>query len=98
MIFWILRGVKGQKTVESDKKFSVKLHILGTIHHVVVIHGTHEKDDISRCVCHFFKILIFWIVKGLKGQKTVQNNKKFCPSRFIPQEPYIMIVIYGTHL
>ena len=29
---------------------------------------------------HFFKTLIFWVVSGVKGQKIVQNDKKFCPS------------------
>ena len=39
---------------------------------------------------HFFKILIFWIVRGVKGQKTVQNDKKLCLSGSISQEPYII--------
>ena len=26
---------------------------------------------------YFFKILIFWVVRGKKGQKIVQNEKKF---------------------
>ena len=32
----------------------------------------------------FFNILIFWVVRGVKVQKMVQNVKKFC--------------LYGTHL
>ena len=38
----------------------------------------------------FFKILIFQVVNGVKGQKMVHNDKKLCPSRSISQEPYIM--------
>ena len=38
----------------------------------------------------FFLILIFQVVRGIKGQKMVQNDKKFCLSRFISQEPYII--------
>ena len=38
----------------------------------------------------FFKISIFWVVRGLKGQNMAQNDKKFCQSRFISQEPYII--------
>ena len=29
---------------------------------------------------HFFKILIFQVVRGLKGQKMVQNEKELCVS------------------
>ena len=38
----------------------------------------------------FFKILILWVVRGVKVHKTVQNDKKFCPSHLISQEPYII--------
>ena len=38
----------------------------------------------------FFKILIFWVHRELKGQKTVQNGKKLCLSWSISQEPYII--------
>ena len=33
------------------------------------------NDDISRCFFHFFEILIFWTVRGVKGQKIAQNEK-----------------------
>ena len=38
---------------------------------------------------HFFKILVFWVVTGLKKQKIVQNDKKLRPSGSISEEPYI---------
>ena len=41
LIFQFVRGVKGQKTVKNDKKFSVTLHISGTKHHMIVIYGAH---------------------------------------------------------
>ena len=37
----------------------------------------------------FFKILIFWVVRGVKRQKTVQNDKKFVLLHSISEEPYI---------
>ena len=41
-IFQVVSGVKGQKMVQNDKKImSVVLHISGTIHHMIVIYGTH---------------------------------------------------------
>ena len=69
---------------------SVAHHISGTVRHLIIIYGTLMlNDDISRHFFHFFKILIFWAVRGVKGQKTAQNDKKFCLSHFISQEPYI---------
>ena len=35
----------------------------------------------------FSNFFIFWVVRGVKEQKTFQNDKKFSPSRFISQEP-----------
>ena len=46
------------------------------------------------CFCfffHFFEILIFRVVRRVKGQKMTQNDKKLSPSKshaFISQEPY----------
>ena len=41
-IFEGVRGVKGQKIVQDDKKnLSVELHTSGTINHMILINGTH---------------------------------------------------------
>ena len=58
---------------------------------------TYDHDFWCTCVkwCYlqgffqFFKILIFQVVRGIKGQKLVQNDKNFCLSCFISQESYI---------
>ena len=70
--------------------FDVEL-MTETIHHMIVIYDTHVQSyNISRCFFYFFKILIFWVVRRVKGQKMVQNDKKLCSSRSISQEPYII--------
>ena len=59
---------------------------------MVVINGTHaQNDNTSRLFFQFFKILIFWDVRGgwVKGQKTAQDHKKSV-SHFISQERYII--------
>ena len=56
-----------------QKILSVALHISGTIFYMIDIYGTH--DSISRHFFHFLKILIFWVIRGHKGQKTVQMTK-----------------------
>ena len=43
-----------------------------------------------RCFFIFSKFLIFWVVRVVKWQKMVQNDKKFCLSHSISQEPYII--------
>ena len=56
---------------------------------IMIFGALVENDDISmRFFFNFFKILIFWVVSGVKGQKIVQNDKKI-PSRSIPQEAHI---------
>ena len=47
---------------------------------------------------HFFKILIFWVVRGVKGQKMVQNEKKLCLLRSISQETYIIWFSFMVHM
>ena len=41
LIFWVAIGVKGQKMTQHEKKLSFVLHISGTIHHMIIICGTH---------------------------------------------------------
>ena len=42
VFFWVFGGVKGQKIAQNDKEsLSATLHILETIHHMIVIYGIH---------------------------------------------------------
>ena len=70
------------------------------IHHMPYLRNSIACDHDFWCTCvkwwylqafcSFFKILIFWGVSGVKGQKIVQNDKKICLSCSISQEPYII--------
>ena len=42
----------------------------------------------------FSKFSFFGVVRGAKGQKKVQNDKKFCPSCLISWEPYIIWLLH----
>ena len=76
--FSVISGVKRLKMVQNDKKLCAP--ISGTMDHMIVIYGTHvEIDNISGYFFVFSKIVIFWVPTEVKGQKTVQNEKKFCP-------------------
>ena len=72
LIFWPVMGrgggVKGQI-------LSAVLRISGTIHHMIAIHSTLAYNDTFTCFFYFFKILNFWVVRRVKGQKMVQNEK-----------------------
>ena len=49
---------------------------------------------ISPGVFFIFDIFIFWAVRGVKGQKIAQDDKKILSIAFQEfQEPYIMILI-----
>ena len=92
--------VKGQKTVQNDKKLSVTLDISGTIHHMIVIYGSHVcQMIISPCVLFiFWKFWFFGLLGGLEGQNTIQNDKKFCLSCSISQEPFIIWLPFMVHM
>ena len=48
------------------------------------------KIIVSRSICfQFFKIFVFCVPRGVKGQKMVQNDIKFYLSHLIFQESYI---------
>ena len=80
--FLVVSGVKEQKIAENDQTFP--FHISGTMHHIIFIYATLVKnDDISRAFSHIFKILIFQVISGVKGQKKAQNDKKFCCPPFL---------------
>ena len=57
---------------QNEENMSPLFHISGSIHHMIVIFGTHvENDDISRCFFFFFFfiILIFLVVRGSEMAK-----------------------------
>ena len=93
---WGKRAKNGPKW---QNILSVALHIAEIIHHIVVIYGAFVwNDDITKRFFHLFKVLIFWVVRWIKGQKMVQNEKKFCLSRSISQEPYIIWFSFMMHM
>ena len=71
---------------------SVTLHIWVSIHHLIMFFVAQvQNDDISRYFFHFFKSLVFWVVKGGgggKGQKMAQSEKK--NSHSVSQELYLI--------
>ena len=100
-IFGVNSGVKGQKNGSKwRKKLSVVL-LSGSIHHMIVIFGTHVKVMTSPDALIIFSK--FWF-SGLLGgggggrQKIAQNGKKFGFSLHISGTIPRITVVFGTHM
>ena len=100
--FWFFRSLKGQKRAQgggvkgkkmfwNDKK-SVLLHFISLELYIIwwsfMAHMCKMLISPGVFFFHIFKILIFQVIKGAKGQKRSEMTKKLCPSRSISQEVY----------
>ena len=79
LIFWVVSGVKGQKKAQHEKW---KLHSSRVVSQeqcrIWLWFLVNLCKMISPGVFYVFSNLIFRVVEGIKGQKSVQNEKKFC--------------------
>ena len=104
-IFWNFDflGCYGGIRAKNSPKWQTILffmpHISETINHMIVINGTLVwNDNNSTHFFYFFKILIFQVVWGIKGLKMIQNDKKFCLTCSMSQEPYIIWLSCMVHM
>ena len=77
--------------VQNDKKFCLSCFLSQELYIISLSVMLHMcKMIISPGV--FFSFSKFWFFGflGVKGQKTVQNDKKFCQLLFISKGPYII--------
>ena len=93
--FWFFGLLEGgrQKTVQNDK-FWLSWFMIDRVRNY------KSYDYYLWCMCvkwyifrHFFlffKSLIFWVVRGVKEEEIIQNNKKFCLLCSTYQEPCII--------
>ena len=98
LILWVVKGLKGQKSIQNNK--NALCHALYFRKHIFIYDTQCEwKDNISRHFFHFFKILIFEIIRGfLRAKKMAQNDKIFCLSHSISQERYIVLLWFLVHI
>ena len=68
LILWVVKGsVKGQKMVQNEKKICLLCSISQESYIIwFLFMGLVWNDDVYRSFFHFFKILIFGIIKGVK--------------------------------
>ena len=75
LIFQVVRGVKGQKMVQNDKKFYLaQSWLMLTTVLILLWFLVHVFKTMKSSASFFiFRILIFFIFRGIKGQKMTQN-------------------------
>ena len=73
-----------------------RLFVRGTPH---LKNRTSDHNFWYTYIFIFFKMLIFWIVRQVKGQKMVQHEKKImCVALHISGTIHHMIIICGTQV
>ena len=93
-LFGVLRGGggwKGKKLSRIRKKAVLHAPYFRNHTSYIII-----QNNISSSFFHFFKILIFWIVREVKMQK-IPQNKKLCLSHLICQKSYIIWSSFVVH-
>ena len=92
LIFCVVSGVKWQKMAQNHKIFWL-LHFISLKPYIIwlsfMVHLCKMMMS-PGVVVIFKKIVIFWLVRGVKGQNITRKDKKFCLLHFISQEPYII--------
>ena len=86
--------------VHYDKKFCLS-HSISQEPYIIwlsFIISMYKMIIFPGCFFFFFEIFIFWVVRGVKVQKMVQNDKKFCLLHSVSQEPYIIWLSFMVHL
>ena len=106
-IFWLFGligggGLRVGKRAKNSAKWKWKLHPSHAIsqeqYGIWSWFVVHFCKMIFWSFFHFLKILTFPSFSGVKGQKMAQNNKKFCLSCSISQEPYIIWMSSMLHM
>ena len=96
---WSLEGYKNKKWLKITKKFCLSCPY--PKNHILYDHNLcypSVKWYVSRLFIIFLKMLIFRVVRKVKGQKWPKMTKKLCTLRLISQEPYIMWASFMVHM
>ena len=88
-----------KKLAQNDKKFCMSCSISQKQYIIWSSFVVHKCKMIisTGAFFHFFNILIFQVVSGVKQQKLAQNNKILCLSHSMSQEPYIIWPSFVVH-
>ena len=86
--------------VQNDKKLCLSCSISQESYIIWLLFMAHMcKMIISPGMVFIFsKFWFFGLVGSKRTKKKVQNDKKFCPSHSISQEPYIIWLSFMVHM
>ena len=71
----VARGKRAKNDPKWQKILLVALHISGAIHMIIIYVVYVSNKNISSCFFQIFKILIFWVVRRVKGKKLPKMTK-----------------------
>ena len=95
----LLGGLKGKKWPKWQQIMSVELHISGSIHHMIVVYGTHmENANISRNFFSFSKFDFLSIKRVKRAKYGPKWQIILSVAVNIWGTIHHMIVIYDTHV
>ena len=85
LIFCVVSGVKWQKMAQNHKIFWL-LHFISLKPYIIwlsfMVHLCKMMMS-PGVVVIFKKIVIFWLVRGVKGQNITRKDKKFCCTSYL---------------
>ena len=71
----VARGKRAKNDPKWQKILLVAVHISGAVHMIVIYVVYVSNKNISSCFFQIFKILIFWVVRRVKGKKLPKMTK-----------------------
>ena len=94
LIFGVSWGTMAKNGPKWQKIIPIALHI--SIWSEFLVHMSKMMS--SAIFFYYFKILIFQVVREVKGQKMAQMDKKFSLSHSVSQEPYLIWLWFLVHM
>ena len=102
LILWVVSGVKRQKISQNEKNFCLS-HSLSEESFFIIFSFIVDMCKMIKSqgiffILLIFKILIFRVVRGVKGEKKAKMTKKYVSLTPYLRNRTLMIVVFATHL
>ena len=102
LILWVVSGVRRQKISQNEKNFCLSHSLSEESFFIIFSFIVHICKMIKSQGIFFilliFKILIFRVVRGVKGEKRAKMTKKYVSLTPYLRNRTLMIVVFATHL
>ena len=102
LILWVVSGVRRQKISQNEKNFCLSHSLSEESFFIIFSFIVHICKMIKSQGIFFilliFKILIFRVVRGVKGEERAKMTKKYVSLTPYLRNRTLMIVVFATHL